>query len=78
MQVRATAAALRRDAFGQHLDDRVEVLAIQIAIRIGAADQRVEIVFLPIASGGLGDNLLRQNVERSFRNFQPVQFARTE
>jgi hypothetical protein len=42
MQIRAAAAALRGDALGQHLDDRVEMLAIQIAIRIRAAHQRVE------------------------------------
>ena len=58
-------------------------LAVQIAIRIGAADQLVEIVFLPVlASGRFGDNLLRQDVERrsrgiSSRSSSPERMART-
>ena len=36
MDQRAAAAALRREAVGDHRDDRVEVCARQIAIRPGA------------------------------------------
>ena len=77
MQVRATAAALRGDAFGKHLDDSVEVFAIEIAIGISAPYQRVEVFFLPIAGCRLGNDLLCQYVEWCLWNFEFVQLART-
>ena len=60
------------------VDDRVELAARQIAIGIGAADQREQLVFLPIAGGAIRDDLLRQDVERRVRDLQPVQLALTE
>ena len=47
---------------------RVEIRARKIAIGIGAADQREEIVFAPVFGGARGHDLLRQNVERRFGN----------
>ena len=75
MQIRAVTAAPRGNALREHGHDLVEIRARQIAVRIGAANQREEIVFVPVFRRARGHNLLRQNVERSFRNDQPIEFA---
>ena len=64
MEKRTAAAALGADALRQHVDDRVEIGARQIAIAVGAAHQREEIVFLPVLGRGHRHDLLRQHVER--------------
>ena len=74
-EIRAVAAAPRGDAFGEHVDDGVEIGARQSAIGIGAAHQREQIVFLPFLGGAGGDDLLRQDVERRFGNDQAIEFA---
>ncbi len=75
MQVGAVAPAARGDAIGKHRDDFVEIVALEIAIRKRAAHEREEIVFLPIFGGAGGHDLLRENVQRSFGNFDAVEFA---
>ena len=47
----------------------------EIAIRIGAADQGVQIVFAPVLAGGGGDDLLRQNIERVLGDLDALQIA---
>ena len=61
---RAAPAAAGVEAVGQHGDDRIEFLARQLAIRPGAAHQREQLVLAPFLRGDLGDDLLRQHVER--------------
>ena len=45
------------------------------AVRPGAAHQRVQLVLAPLARGDLGDDLLRQHVERPLGDRQPVELA---
>ena len=61
--------------FGQHLHDRGEILARQVAVRPGAAEQREQRVLAPFLRRDLGDDLLRQHVERPLRDGEPVEFA---
>ena len=75
MEVRAVASATSGDAFGEHFDDRVKLRAFEIAVGIGAADARVEIVFLPILGGTHRDNLLGENVLRRVGNFDAIEIA---
>ena len=58
------AAAALADAVAQHGDDRVEVVAGQVAVGGGATHEVEEGVGGPVLAGGLGDDLLRQHVER--------------
>ena len=67
MEKRAAAAALGADALGQHVDDGVEIAARQIGVAIRAANEREQIVLLPVLGGGHRDDLLRQHVERRRR-----------
>ena len=46
-----------------------------VAIGPGAAHQREELVLAPLARGDLGDDLLRQHVERLLGDRQPVELA---
>ena len=62
-QGRAAAAAGGK-ALGRHLQHAVERRAIEVAIGPRARHQREEIVFRAVAACGLGDDLLRQHVER--------------
>ncbi len=51
MDVGAVASALGGDALGEHLEDCVEFLAREIAIRIRALHQREEFVFVAAGFG---------------------------
>ena len=62
-QGRATAAT-RREAVGRHSQDAVERLAIEGPVRPRPFHQREELVFRIVAARRLGDDLLRQHVER--------------
>ena len=65
MDQRAAPAAAGGEAFGQHAHDGVEVVARQVAIRPGAAQPARTARPRPIpARADLGDDLLRQHVER--------------
>jgi len=46
-----------------------------VAVGKGAADQRIELVLAAVARSDLGDDLLRQDVERLFRDGQAVELA---
>ena len=72
---RGAPAAACGEAAGQHADDRVEVGAREVAVRPGATDQREQIVLAPLVAGGLGDQLLRQHVERRVVGDQAIQLA---
>ena len=60
MQIGAAAAALRGDAVGEHAHHGVEILALEIAIRIGAAHEVEELVFAVFARRDFRDDLLRR------------------
>ncbi len=78
MDERAVSALARREAFRQHPHNRVEFPAHQLAERPGAPQAVEELGFRPVARGGLGDDLLRQHVERPLGNRQPVELAATD
>ncbi len=50
---------------------------VRVAIRPGAAQQREQLVFAPFLRGDLGDDLLRQHVERLVGNRQAIELAAT-
>ena len=75
MEQRAAAAAPAGEAFSQHRDDGGKILPRQRAIRPGAAEEGEELVLLPFPRCNFGDDLLRQHIERLFRNRQSVEFA---
>ena len=50
--------------FAEHVHDRVEVVARQIAIGPGPAAQCEQLVLVPFLAGHGGHDLLRQDVER--------------
>ena len=64
MDERTAPATAGGEAFGQHRHDRGEILARQLPIGPGAADQREELVLAPFLRCDLGDDLLGQHVER--------------
>jgi hypothetical protein len=69
----ATAPATRRVAAGQHADDFVEALAREGAIRIRPPQAREQRCLLPVFGRGLGDDLLRQHVERFLEGDETVE-----
>ena len=75
MEKRAAAAALGADALGQHVDHGVEIAARQIGVAIGAANEREQIVFLPVLGGGHGDDLLAHHVQRRRRDQQAIELT---
>ena len=78
MRERASPSALRREALGGHADDGVEARSRQVPIRPGAPDQRVELVLAIIAARRLGDDLLRQHVERRVVRDDAIEPAATD
>ena len=70
VQIGAAPAALGADAVGEHAHHGVEILALEIAIRIRAAHQREQLVLAVFARGDFGDDLLREHVERMLGNVQ--------
>ena len=71
----AAPATAEGEAVCQHLDDRIEVGARQVAIGPGAAHQGVEIGLGPVLRSHFGNDLLRQHIERLARDGELVQFA---
>ncbi len=68
---RATGAVAQ--AVRQHLHDLVEVLARQRRERRGASREREEVVLAPVLARRLGDDLLREDVERRDRLLDAVE-----
>src|SRR5215213_3900443 len=75
VQVRRAPPSLGAETFREHADDRVKLFALEIAIRISAPDHREEIVFRPFFSSDSRDNLLGQDIERAFGDFQMIEFT---
>ena len=75
VKVGGPSATTRRDALGEHLDHRVEVLPREVFERRGAAHQRKEIVFGPIVRPARGHDLLGEDVERTDRWMDRVEPA---
>ena len=75
LDVGVLASPARRIALGQHGHDAVEFLSVKVPVRVGPADQVVQVVLLEIAIAHLGDDLLGQHVQRLFGDDDPVEFA---
>ena len=75
MEVGVRAPASGGDAFAEHLDDLVEVAAAQRRVGRGLSHQGVQVVLAPGLAGALGDDLLREDVERRHRRVDTVQPA---
>ena len=54
---------VRRVAAGQHVEHALELRARQLAVRVGAPHERLEVVDRPLLHGAHGDDLLGQHVE---------------
>ncbi len=78
MQVSLSAAAARRDSFGEHSKHGIEVVAFKIAIGIGAPDHLEQITFLPFLRCRGSDDLLRKDVERRRRNLDSIEISRSD
>src|SRR5205085_527913 len=75
MQVRSIPSAAGGDAVGEHGHDLFKVALRQVAIGISAAQYVEEVLLAPVIGGAAGDDLLRQNVQRSFGNHECVELA---
>src|SRR6185312_3954309 len=75
MHERAAAAAPCGEALGEHAHDLLERRRLEVAIRVGAAYQAMELIFVPLARCNLGGDLLREDIERAARNMQPVELT---
>jgi hypothetical protein len=63
VEERRGAAGTLADALAEHLDDLVEVLALEVAVGGGATDEVEEGVVGPVLASALGDELLGEDVE---------------
>ncbi len=75
VHVRGARALARRVAVREHAHDGVVVGALQVLVRPGAADERIERVLVPFAACDLGDELLGQHVQRRRQHRQCIEFA---
>ena len=75
MQVSAVTPATRGDAVGKHGQYGLEIRARKITIRVGAANQIVKSLFIPILTSAGRYDLLGENIKRSFRDVNPIQLA---
>ena len=64
MNERPVPAAARAVALGEHAQHFVELGALEIPIRIRAAQQRIQALLVPFAGRNLRDDLLREHVQR--------------
>ena len=77
MDERAAPAPAGGEAFGQHADDRVEILAGQLAEGPGPPHAVVKRCLRPILRRDFGHDLLRKHVERPVRDDQPIKLPTT-
>src|ERR1700686_572302 len=75
MDQRTTPATTGAETLGQHGHDGRKIRPRQRAIGPSAADERIELVLAPFLRGDLGDDLLREDVERLLRDAEPIEFA---
>ena len=74
-QVRAVSSATCSDALREHFENLVKVGARKIRVRRGLRDELEQIVLLPFVCRTHRDNLLRENIERRFRNDNAIEIA---
>ena len=64
------------DALADEVEHLVEGRPGERPVRMGGGDERVEVVDLPLLGGGLGDDLLGEDVERGHRRLDGVEAPR--
>jgi len=69
------SAAMRAPRRARSLDHGVEVRARELREGCGAPHEREELVFLPVAGGAGGDDLLREDVEGRLRRDHAVEIT---
>ena len=75
VQIGAANALTTVVAFGEHRQQRLIVLFIEIAIGRGLAKHCQQRLFCPFLTTDFGNDLLRQNIQWRFGNVQGVEFA---
>ena len=75
VQIRAAPAAPGVETVAEHFDDGDKLLVRQFPVRPSNGKRLIQIVFMPFAAGNLGDDLLRQHIQRLLGNGDTVQFV---
>src|SRR5215510_8856286 len=75
VQVSPAASTARGEAFRQHADNFVKFFTGKISKGISTTYHFEQCIFCPFFRRDGGDNLLRQNIQRLFRNRQMIQFG---
>src|SRR5712671_3141561 len=75
MNQRRAPSTLCAETFGKHCHNLIELTAREIAVRPGCTDEVEEFIFIPIFRRSCGNDLLREHIQRFFRNRQAVEFA---
>ena len=75
VQVSAAPAAPGRETLRQHLDDVVEFLPCQVGEAVGPTHHLEELVLTAFPGADLGNDLLRQDVERLLRDDQRIELT---
>ena len=75
VDVAGALAVTRRESFRDHAHDGIEALAREPGVRPGTAHEIEELRLVPLAARGLGDDLLREHVERRGDDVQRVELA---
>ncbi len=75
MQIGAAAAMAGGVALGEHPQQRLEGRFVQHGIGHRPAQKLEQRGLIPFPTGHLGDDLLRQHVQRCLRNLQCVQLT---
>src|SRR4029450_8506258 len=68
VNVRRAETVARRVTVGERANDVEVLLARQLRVRVGLANKIEEAGFGPFRSGDLGDDLLREDIERLLRD----------
>src|SRR5687768_17438163 len=78
MKIGMTAATSCANAFRQHAQHSVEVLALQLAIGVCNPERIKEFLFAPLLGCCRGDDLLSQNIQRSRRHVHVIKLSHTD
>jgi hypothetical protein len=78
VEQRRAPPASRRHAVGQHVEDRLERGAVEVAIGMGTASERQELLDAHLAGRDRRDALLREDVARAGRHGERVELARLD
>ena len=75
MEIGAAPAPARRKALGQHADEPLEFSSGEGAVRVGAHNEIIELIFIPVFVGDHGYDLLRQDIKRPRRHVSLIEIA---